>query len=93
MWLQTMGMAVMLDEIINYVQSLQNQVEVSLTIKDQILVLVLVFVLLKQLIFSFVLNAVPIYEANCSKLFLRLQLRDRWHGNNAGTAIPLKFKH
>lgn len=69
----------MLDEIINYVQSLQNQVEVSLTIKDQILVLVLVlvFVLLKQLIFSFVLNAVPIYEANCSKLFLRLQLRDR----------------
>lgn len=29
MWLQTMGMAVMLDEIINYVQSLQNQVDVS----------------------------------------------------------------
>lgn len=29
MELQTMGMAVMLDEIINYVQSLQNQVEVS----------------------------------------------------------------
>lgn len=27
---QTMGMAGMLDEIINYVQSLQNQVEVSL---------------------------------------------------------------
>ena len=27
--LQTMGMAVMLDEIINYVQSLQQQVEVS----------------------------------------------------------------
>lgn len=27
--LQTMGMAVMLDEIINYVRSLQNQVEVS----------------------------------------------------------------
>lgn len=27
--LQTMGMAVMLDEIINYVQSLQNQVDVS----------------------------------------------------------------
>lgn len=67
----------MLDEIINYVQSLQNQVEVSLTIKDQILVLVLVFVLLKQLIFSFPLNAVPIHEANCSKLFLRLQLGDR----------------
>ena len=29
MKLQSMGMAVMLDEIINYVQSLQNQVEVS----------------------------------------------------------------
>lgn len=27
--MQTMGMAMMLDEIINYVQSLQNQVEVS----------------------------------------------------------------
>lgn len=27
--LQAMGMAGMLDEIINYVQSLQNQVEVS----------------------------------------------------------------
>lgn len=27
--LQTMGMAVMLDEIISYVQSLQHQVEVS----------------------------------------------------------------
>ena len=27
--LQTMGMAIMLDEIINYVQSLQHQVEVS----------------------------------------------------------------
>lgn len=27
--LQTMGMAMMLDEIINYVQSLQNQVEVG----------------------------------------------------------------
>lgn len=31
--LQTMGMAVMLDEIINYVQSLQNQVEVSWKLK------------------------------------------------------------
>lgn len=29
MCLQTMGMAVMLDVIINYVQSLQNQIEVS----------------------------------------------------------------
>lgn len=29
MFIQTIGMAVMLDEIINYVQSLQNQVEVS----------------------------------------------------------------
>lgn len=28
-WVQAMGMATMLDEIINYVQSLQNQVEVS----------------------------------------------------------------
>lgn len=28
-YLQTMGMTMMLDEIINYVQSLQNQVEVS----------------------------------------------------------------
>ena len=29
MVMQTMGMAMMLDEIINYVQSLQHQVEVS----------------------------------------------------------------
>lgn len=29
-----MGMAVMLDVIINYVQSLQNQIEVSLRIKS-----------------------------------------------------------
>lgn len=28
-WVQAMGMATMLDEIINYVQSLQNQVEVN----------------------------------------------------------------
>lgn len=31
-----MGMAVMLDEIINYVQSLQNQVEVSLNDPTQL---------------------------------------------------------
>lgn len=59
-----MGMAVMLDEIINYVQSLQNQVEVSLNDPTQ-----LVFWLTKthtQNDLLYLLDLVPLNEAICS---------------------------
>lgn len=43
-----MGMAVMLDEIINYVQSLQNQVEVSSNMKKVPLYFIYLFSILTQ---------------------------------------------
>ena len=91
MKLQSMGMAVMLDEIINYVQSLQNQVEVS-----QIYITSTFFFVSNKIIFlntniyiSLDLSAVPFYEAYSSELILRLQLRGRCFRNNAGASSKI----
>lgn len=72
----------MLDEIINYVQSLQNQVEVLLSFKvvissKNICKYSLICVL-------FHVDSVSLDETYCSKLVLWLQLRDRCCWFHAG---------
>ena len=74
-------MAGMLDEIINYVQSLQNQVEVRL-VHDPRGFLVTLFCFLQHL--PFCLDTVPFAETFGCKLLLRLLLR-HGHGDSLHT--------